>query len=107
MNPFLSCSLLVFVGWCLAPPLQTQVLGMNEYRAEAASPITVEIIRDAFGRPIGRFEKHSSGEVRVYDSVGRPLGRAGRTGTFDHLGRRLSPNSVPGLLMKCSSPYVP
>jgi hypothetical protein len=74
---------------------------MNEYRGEAASPITVETIRDAFGRPIGRFEKHSSREVRVYDSVGRPLGRAGPTGTFDQFGRRISSNHVPGLLLKC------
>lgn len=101
MNPLLSSTLLAFVGWSIATPLQAQVLAMNEYRAEVTSPVAVEIIRDAFGRPIGRFEKRSSGEVRVYDSVGRPLGRADHTGTFDQFGRKISSNHVPGLLLKC------
>ena len=62
---------------------------------------TSEQIRDDLGRTIGRFERGPDGEVRVYDALGRPLGRAGRNGTFDQLGRRISPNNVPGLLLKC------
>lgn len=60
-----------------------------------------EQIRDHLGRTIGRFERWPNGEVRVYDALGRPLGRADRNGTFDHLGRRISPNNVPGLLLRC------
>ncbi len=62
---------------------------------------TSEQIRDNLGRTIGRFERRPDGEMRVYDALGRPLGRAGRSGTFDHLGRKISPNNVPGLLLKC------
>ena len=62
---------------------------------------TSEQIRDNLGRTIGRFERGPDGEVRVYDALGRPLGRAGRHGTFDPLGRRISPNNVPGLLLRC------
>lgn len=60
-----------------------------------------EQIRDNLGRTIGRFERHQDGEVRVYDAFGRLLGHTGRNGTFDHLGRKISPNNVPGLLLKC------
>lgn len=60
-----------------------------------------EQIRDNLGRVIGRFERQPDGEVRVYDAIRRFLGHAGRNGTFDHLGRKISPNNVPGLLLKC------
>lgn len=60
-----------------------------------------EQIRDNLGRTIGRFARQPDGEVRVYDAFGRPLGRSGRNGTFDQLGRKISPNNVPGLLLKC------
>lgn len=81
--------------WASEEPLGRLVATMSEQ------------IRDDLGRVIGRFERHPDGEVRVYDALGRLLGRAGPNGTFDQLGHRISPNNVPGLLLKCPSPHAP
>jgi len=46
----------------------------------------------------GYFE-YQGERVWVFDRDGHLLGHADATGTYDHTGQRISPNSVPGLLL--------
>ena len=94
-----SCMVaLVIHAFVLTPDGQ---VGASEESLGRLVATMSEQIKDNLGRTIGRFERQPDGEVRVYDAFGRLLGRAGRNGTFDHLGRKISPNNVPGLLLKC------
>jgi hypothetical protein len=57
-----------------------------------------ETIYDGAYQEKGYFE-YQGETVRVFDRDGHWLGYVDATGTYDHTGQRLSPNSVPGLLL--------
>jgi len=57
-----------------------------------------ETIYDGAYQVKGYFE-YQGETVRVFDRDGHWLGYADATGTYDHTGQRISPNSVPGLLL--------
>ncbi|MDE2058788.1 MAG: hypothetical protein KGL31_12920 [candidate division NC10 bacterium] len=95
-----SCMVALIIHAVVLAP-DGQVVRASEESLGRLVETMSEHIRDNLGRTIGRFERHPDGEVRVYDALGRPLGHAGRNGTFDQLGRRISPNNVPALLLKC------
>ena len=71
-------------------------------RPSAPSPSTsregTETIYDGEYRVKGYFE-YQGETVWVFDRDGHVLGYADTTGTYDHTGHRISPNSVPGLLL--------
>jgi hypothetical protein len=57
-----------------------------------------ETVYDGAYQVKGYFE-YQGETVRVFDRDGHLLGYADATGTYDYTGQRLSPNSVPGLLL--------
>ena len=58
-------------------------------------------ILDNFGRPIGFLENQIDGTIRVYDSQMSYQGFAKPgQGTFDAQNRRISPDSIPSLLLR-------
>jgi len=57
-------------------------------------------ILDNFGRPIGFVDQQFDGTIRVYDSQMSYQGFAKLgQGTFDAISRRISPDSIPALLL--------
>ena len=58
-----------------------------------------QIISDYLGNPIARFSTVGSKTV-VTDWLGNPLGTADVNGTYDNLGKPISHQNVPGLLVK-------
>ena len=58
-----------------------------------------KIIVDFFGRPLA-VVKTEGDKSTVVDWVGRPLGSADKHGTRDFVGRPVSPNNVPEILIK-------
>lgn len=57
-----------------------------------------ETVYDGAYQVKGYFE-YQGETVRVFDRDGHLLGYSDATGTYDNLGQKLSPNSVPGLLL--------
>jgi hypothetical protein len=57
-----------------------------------------ETVYDGAYHVKGYFE-YEGETVRVFDRDHHWLGYADETGTYDHTGQRLSPNSIPGLLL--------
>jgi hypothetical protein len=57
-----------------------------------------ETVYDGTYRVKGYFE-YQGETVRVFDRDGHLLGYADATGTYDNTGQKLSPNSIPGLLL--------
>jgi hypothetical protein len=57
-----------------------------------------ETVYDGAYQVKGYFE-YQGETVRVFDRDGHLLGYADATGTYDNRGQKLSPNSVPGLLL--------
>jgi hypothetical protein len=60
-----------------------------------------KVITDFLGRPLGVVKKVGD-KTTVTDWVGKPLGSADKSGTRDFLGKPVSPNNVPEILIKKS-----
>ena len=57
-----------------------------------------ETVYDGAYQVKGYFE-YQGDTIRVFDRDGRLLGYADATGTYDNTGQKISPNSIPGLLL--------
>jgi hypothetical protein len=57
-----------------------------------------ETVYDGAYQVKGYFE-YQGDTIRVFDRDGRLLGYADATGTYDDMGQKISPNSIPGLLL--------
>ena len=66
--------------------------------SHSASREGTETVYDDAYHVQGYFE-YQGETVRVFDRDHHLLGYADATGTYDHTGHRISPNSVPGLLL--------
>jgi hypothetical protein len=58
-----------------------------------------KVITDWVGRPLGVIKTDGT-KSTVTDWVGRPLGSADDKGTRDFIGKPISPQNVPGILIK-------
>jgi hypothetical protein len=58
-----------------------------------------ETVTDFLGRPIGILKKDGD-KTTVTDWVGKPLGTADKGGTRNFIGKPVSPNNVPEILLK-------
>lgn len=82
--------------------LSTATTLTSAARPSASSPTAArhgtETVYDETYRVRGYFE-YQGETIRVFDRDHHVLGYADATGTYDHTGQRISPNTVPGLLL--------
>lgn len=65
-----------------------------------------ELITDFLGKPIGRIKKEEDDSAKVTDWLGNPLGSADSKGTRDFIGRPISQNNEPALLLNKPSSEI-
>lgn len=61
-----------------------------------------KVVTDFLGRPLAVVKKMGD-KTTVTDWTGKPLGTADKGGTRDFIGKPISPNNVPEILIKRGS----